>query len=418
VISNLPYADVAEAVEMRVDQLALQSDEPGRLTRLFGGQAILRAGAMVADWMHEAGLIVRRDIAGNIIGRSRGGTRSSGTWVIGSHIDTVPDAGRYDGVLGVLIGIAVADTFGSENLPFALEVVAFADEEGARFGTSYLGSRAYRDGLIAPDDLRRVDRDGITLRGALDAIDDDALPPADSSGCPDDVVGYLEVHIEQGPILDDRHLPLGVVRGIRGQATGGVEFFGQARHAGTEPMSGRRDALCAAAELIGWVESLGQTTPGLVATVGEISVQPGARNVIPGHGQVSIDMRHADSAKLGDAVSRLNLQAAEIGAGRGLDVRTGVSIVQAPVHCATELSAALADSARAIGHEPLSLDSGAGHDAAILAQRTRIAMLFVRCKDGVSHHPDESVSADDIRAAISCAAEFLLRAGRMESSTT
>ena len=417
-ISGLRYADVAEVVEMRVDQLALQSDEPGRLTRLFGGQAMGRSAAMVADWMHEAGLDVRRDIAGNIIGRSRDSTGSSGTWVIGSHLDTVPDAGRYDGVLGVLIGIAVADELGSENLPFALEVVAFADEEGSRFGTSYLGSRAYRDGLIAPDDLRRVDRDGITLRGILDAIHDDALPPGESSGCPDDVVGYLEVHIEQGPILDDRHLPLGVVTGIRGQATGRVEFFGQARHAGTVPMSRRRDALCAAAELIGWVESLGQTTPGLVATVGEISVEPGARNVIPGHGELSIDMRHADSAKLGDAVSQLNLQAAEIGARRGLDVRTGVSIAQAPVHCATELSTVLADSARAIGHEPVSFDSGAGHDAAILAQRTPIAMLFVRCKDGVSHHPDEFVSTDDIRAAIACAAEFLTRLGRLESPTT
>jgi allantoate deiminase len=418
VIGELQYAALAEVIDMRVKQLARQSDEPGRLTRSFGGRAMDRAAAMVAEWMDEAGLDARRDLVGNVIGRSRCGSGASGTWVIGSHIDTVPDAGRYDGVLGVLIGIAVAGELGTGELPFALEVVAFADEEGARFGTSYLGSRAYRDGVIAPDDLRRVDRDGITLKAALGAPHDDALPPAASSGCPPDVVGYLEVHIEQGPILDARRVPLGVVRGIRGQATGSVTFQGEARHAGTVPMSGRRDALCAAAELIGWIEQLGQATPGLVATVGEISAQPGARNVVPGRSGVSIDIRHAGSTELSDAVSRLHVEAAQMAARRGVEVRTNVSIGQEPVHCDAELSAMLEDSARALGHEPLLLDSGAGHDAAILAERTRTAMLFVRCRDGVSHHPDESASAEDIRAAVACTAEFLTRVGRLEPSTT
>jgi len=418
VTRKLQCADAADVVEMRIDQLARQTDEPGRLTRLFGGRAMDRAATMVVGWMDEAGLDVRRDVVGNVIGRSRGGAGSSGTWVIGSHIDTVPDAGRYDGVLGVLIGIAVANELRSGELPFALEVVAFADEEGARFGTSYLGSRAYRDGAIAPDDLRRVDRDGITLQVTLDAIRDDALPPAASGSCPPDVVGYLEVHIEQGPILDARRLPLGVVSSIRGQVTGSVAFHGQAQHAGTVPMSGRRDALCAAAELVGWIENIGQNTPGLVATVGEITVHPGARNVIPGHAEVSIDIRHAGFAELRDAVSRLRVATAEIGARRGVEVRTNVSIGQAPVHCDAELSALLADSARAVGHEPVSLESGAGHDAAILAECTRIVILFVRCRDGVSHHPDESVSAEDIRAAMACTFEFLARAGRLESPTT
>jgi allantoate deiminase len=417
-VEQSQYADVARTVQARIEQLALLSDETECLTRLLGGRAMCQATAVVAEWMDEAGLDVRRDIVGNIIGRTPS-AGLSGTWLIGSHIDTVPDAGRYDGVLGVLIGISVAEQLGSGGLPFALEVVGFVDEEGVRFGTSYLGSRVYRDGRITADDLQRVDANGVGLQAILDGLQDDGLPPPVSTGCPSDIAGYLEVHIEQGPTLDAQCVPLGVVRGIRGQATGSISFHGRAGHAGTVPMSERYDALCAAAELITCVETVGQITPGLVATVGEIRVEPGARNVIPKSAEASIDIRHADVKELGDAVSRVRRHAAEIAQRRGLNVSWNVSIGQAPVHCDTAFSDMLSESVTAIGQQPISLDSGAGHDAAILAEQTGIAMLFVRCEDGVSHHPDEAVSTDDIRAAVACVVEFFTRmSGRPGSPTT
>jgi allantoate deiminase len=396
----------ARTVLERCDLLARCSEEAGRLTRRFATPALDEARALVDGWLREAGLDTRRDPLGNLFGRRPGGGERA--LMLGSHIDTVRDAGRYDGPLGVLVAIACAERLRDTDLPFALEVAAFADEEGVRYGTGYLGS-SVPAGRFDPAWLERVDADGTTL---ADAIRGWGGRPEEIEGGrlgPEDLLGYAEVHIEQGPVLADRNLPVAVVTGISGQTRARVTFTGRAGHAGTTPMEGRRDALAAAAEWIAAAETEARARDGLVATVGEIAAEPGAPNVIPGRVTVSLDVRHSNDATRGHAVAAVREHVARIAAERGLDAAWDEIQSTPSVPCSPKLTEHLAAAAAEAGHGAPRLASGAGHDAAMMAAIAPVAMLFVRCAGGVSHHPDESVRAEDVDAAIDVTARFVER---------
>ena len=397
--NSLAYA---ATVLRRCDELAAFSEEEGRLTRRFATPALRQAGEAVRAWMETAGMTVRRDAIGNLIGRL--GESHPRTMLLGSHLDTVTDAGRYDGTLGVLVAIACLERLRDQrrSLPYAVEVVAFADEEGARYGTSYLGSRAFV-GRFDEGWLERRDADGVTMRTALGGS------PPDIAGCrrdPADLMGYYEVHIEQGPTLESEGISLGVVTAIAGQTGASVTFSGVAGHAGTVAMSLRRDALTAAAEWILAAETLARETDGLVATVGRLALDPGVGNVIPGQATLSLDLRHAEDAVRIEAGATLRRRAEAIAASRqlGLEWRSHET---AAVNLSPELSARLAEAVAANGQPVLRLPSGAGHDAAIVSTIAPAAMLFVRCAGGVSHNPAESVTVQDVAAAIDATTSFL-----------
>jgi allantoate deiminase len=433
--------ELAAQLMQRIDALAAISEEPGRLTRTYGSPAMRQANDLVAGWMRGAGMTVEEDAIGNLIGRYAGGQDATKTFLLGSHLDTVRDAGRFDGALGVLVALACIEKLhsGNQRLPFAVSVLAFADEEGVRFHSSYLGSRVVA-GTFDFDDLKRTDCEGISLREAILRFggDPDVLHGArlDSK----QLLGYVEVHIEQGPVLESKRLPVGVVSAIAGQSRISAGFTGLAAHAGTTPMAARRDALAAAAQFIMGAEKLGRNTAGLVVTVGEISVEPGASNVIPGRARLSVDVRHPEDAVRESTCEALRSLAAEAGADRllGIDASYQALLSSPPpsselsamiknlknlstlcgldwqvvqstssVQCSKELSALLKEAS--VQHVPdvLELPSGAGHDAAALAAITPVAMLFVRCKDGISHHPDEAVAEADVLVAIRVLVRFL-----------
>jgi allantoate deiminase len=396
----------AGAVLERCDRLARCSEEPGRLTRRFATPALDEARTLVEGWMRDAGLGTRHDPLGNLIGSSPG--HGGPALVLGSHLDTVRDAGRYDGALGVLVGLACAGRLRGRELPFSIEVIAFGDEEGVRYGTGYLGS-AVAAGRFEQAWLGLVDTDGIALADAVRGWGGDPEEIARGRRRPEELRGYVEVHIEQGPVLDDRGLPVGVVTGIAGQTRARVSFMGRAGHAGTTPMEGRRDALAAAAEWIGAVEDEARGREGLVATVGEIAAAPGAGNVIPGEVTASLDVRHAENATRLEATAALRGRAARIGAARGVEVAWDEIQSTPPVPCSLVLTEMLAAAAADAGQAPPRLASGAGHDAAMMAAVTPVAMLFVRCAGGVSHHPDESVRPEDVEVAIDVTTRFIER---------
>ncbi len=392
----------------RCDALAAFTEDEGALTRRFATPALRDASDAVRDWMGAAGMSVREDAAGNVIGTYEGTDAGAGTLLLGSHLDTVRDAGRYDGALGVLVAIAAVARLAArgERLPFALEVYAFSDEEGTRFGTAYLGSAAVVGGFDE-DWLARRDGDGTTMGDALRAYGCDPGALAGARRDADGLIGYVEVHIEQGPVLERAGTPVGVVEAIAGQTRWDVELRGRAGHAGTVPMDGRRDALCAAAELVLAVEEAGRTRPGLVATVGELVVLPGAANVIPGAVRLSVDVRHGHDAARREALAQLDAEAERIAAEREVELATVPRFDHGAVRCSPELVAALERAVRARGVEPLRLVSGAGHDAVELAALAPVGMLFVRCAGGVSHDPAESVAEEDVAVALDVLDELL-----------
>ena len=399
----------ARTVMERCDILGGYSEEPGILTRRFGTPAMRQVNERVAAWMRDAGMTVRQDNAGNLVGRYEASSEGARTLLLGSHLDTVRDAGKYDGPLGVLTALACVQRLHDrqDRLPFAIEIFAFADEEGLRFHSSYLGSKVVA-GTFDPAMLRLADSEGITLAEAMRAFggNPDILKASKRDGS--NLLGYLEVHIEQGPVLEALNLPVGVVSSIAGQSRISVHFSGEAGHAGTVPMSLRRDALCAAAEFVLAVEALGRSLPGLVATVGQITAQPGASNVIPGLVTLSLDVRHQDDAVREQACRQLQEQASSTGAARGISPGWHTLQQHRTVPCSPRLTQLLAQAIEAAKYPVYSLPSGAGHDAVAMSDLTEIAMLFVRCKGGISHHPAELVAPEDVAAAIEVLEQFLL----------
>jgi allantoate deiminase len=394
----------------RCDILGSLSEESDCLTRPFASNAMRKANEAVATWMRAAGMTVQQDKIGNIIGRYEANRTDAKTLLLGSHLDSVRDAGKYDGPLGVMIALACVERLHGrqERLPFAIEVLGFADEEGLRYHTAYLGSNVVA-GTFDPAVLNSVDADGIPMAEAIRAFGGDPDPHALQTARwqRDDLLGYCEVHIEQGPVLEALNLPIGVVSAIAGQNRINVRFVGEAGHAGTVPMALRHDALCAAAEFVLSVETLARNLPGLVATVGQVNVQPGASNVIPGQVTVSLDIRHQDNAVREQACRQLEVRTREIGLARGVLPTWQYLQGHDAVPCAPHLTELLARVIQEMGYPLHALPSGAGHDAAVLAELTDIAMLFVRCKGGISHNPAESVMPEDVGIAINVLERFL-----------
>jgi len=400
----------AALVMHRIEALAQFSEESGRLTRTFASPAMRCANDLVASWMHEAGMTVRTDAIGNLIGHYPAAKPDGKLLLLGSHLDTVHDAGKFDGPLGVLVAIACVAALNKvrTRLPFAIEVIGFADEEGVRYQTAYLGSSALA-GTFNPAHLPRTDARGITMAEAIREFggNPDALATAKLEQ--NRTLGYVEIHIEQGPVLEQNNLALGVVTAIAGQSRISLKLVGAASHAGTVPMNNRRDALCAAAEFILAVESLAQKHEGLLATVGELAVLPGASNVIPGEARLSLDVRHPDDGARVRACEELKCRAEEIAAERGVVAKWEVIHETPAVACDRRLTSLLNESVKRHQNATPLLTSGAGHDAAALAVICPVAMLFVRCKGGVSHHPAESASGADVQAAIEVMSDFLKR---------
>lgn len=397
----------AYTVMQRCDALASFSEEPGRLTRRFATTAMRDANAAVADWMRAAGMTVRQDAIGNLIGRYEAEQSSAKTLLLGSHLDSVIDAGRYDGPLGVLVALAcVQQLFAAgRRLPFAIELYGFVEEEGVRY-PSYLGSRAAA-GTLDQAALELADADGITLAEAIRSFGGDPGHLIEARRQGEGLLGYVEVHIEQGPVLEARNVPVGVVSAIAGQSRFAVSFAGVAGHAGTVPMELRRDALCAAAEFVLAAEALARDTPGLVATVGQIDAQPGASNVIPGYAALSLDVRHQDDALRERAISRLRGRADDIASARQVALGWQAGQQSRALACDPALAGLLGRAIESLGHPLLALPSGAGHDGVAISTLTPIAMLFVRCKGGISHNPAESVTVEDVSVAIDVLGQFL-----------
>jgi allantoate deiminase len=353
--------------------------------------------------MEDAGLTVRRDAVGNVIGRTGG---DGPPFVLGSHLDTVPNAGRYDGPLGILAALAIVErlTVGRVQPPLPLEVAAFADEEGTRFGTAYLGSAAYA-GAFEREWLDLVDDDGITLAEAIVAAGGD---PEAAVGSPTpELAGYLEVHIEQGPVLEREAVPVGVVSAIAGQTRVRVVLAGEAGHAGTVPMAARHDALAAAAEVVLAVERVGRSTDGLVSTVGAMSLAPNVGNVVPGEVRMLLDVRHADDDVRARAAEAIRGEVERIASARGVDASWTLRYDTAAVELAPDLRRRLEAAIEAAGHPVRSLVSGAGHDAVALSRVCGASMLFVRCAGGISHDPRESVNESDVAAALDVVERFV-----------
>jgi len=403
----------AAEVVRRCRELAAVSEEPGRITRPFATPAMARANAMVGGWMADAGLAVRVDEAGNLVGRLEGTDPAAGTLLLGSHLDSVRDAGAFDGPLGVLAAVACVERLRAEGtrLHFAVDVLGFSDEEGLRYGTAYLGSRAVA-GSFDPALLELADDDGVALGAALRAFGGAPQDIARASRQGERLLGYCEVHIEQGPVLEGRDAPVGVVTAIAGATRAELELTGRAGHAGTVPMDARHDAVCAAAEWVLAVEAAGRGEPGLVATVGRLQARPGAPNVVPGAAVASLDVRHADDAVRDAAVATLRDAAQRIGAARGVEVAWREVMSAPAVAVDAQLGELLAEAVAQRGLPVVRLASGAGHDAVALSALTGVAMLFVRCAGGVSHHPDESVDEADVAAALDVLHGFVCRLAR------
>mgnify|MGYP002715673173 FL=1 len=392
----------------RLDAFAAISAEPDALTRLFLTPEHRAAADRLMAWMAEAGMAARIDAAGNVVGRYEGTRPGLPALLIGSHIDTVRNAGKYDGNLGVLAGVAaVAELHRrGERLPFAVEVVGFGDEEGVRFPVTLTGSRALA-GRFDPAALDAVDADGIGYADALRAFGGDPDAIASAARDPADILAYVEAHIEQGPVLEAESLGVGVVTGINGASRYRVTVGGTAGHAGTVPMSLRRDALAGAAEMILSVERRAQAIPDLVATVGRIEAKPGAVNVIPGGTVFTIDIRSPDDTVRLSAMEAIADDFAAIAARRALALSIEKTHDAPATACAPALIDQLSAAVERCGLPPRRLPSGAGHDAMAVASLCPVGMLFTRCRGGISHNPAESITVEDADLTVRVLLDFI-----------
>ena len=391
------------------DELALHSSQPDGLTRIFLSPEQAAASQLVLAWMRDAGMHARVDAIGNVVGRYEGTETGAPCLMLGSHLDSVRDAGKYDGPLGVVTAIECVRALHArgQRLEFAVEIYGFADEEGVRFGATLLGSRAVA-GTFRPANLEARDGGGITMRQAMEdaGLDPDQLPAAIRRR--DEVLAYVELHIEQGPVLEAEGLPLGVVTAINGQSRYRIEIAGMAGHAGTVPMgSMRRDALAGAAECVLAVERICGAVPELVGTVGSIEALPGAVNVIPGRARFTLDVRSPHDDMRRRAVGELLATFASICEQRHLSLSHHVMLESRVAQCAPWLMTQLDAAVAADGIAVRRLPSGAGHDGMAMIDVTDIGMLFVRCKGGISHHPAESVTAADVAAGARALLRFI-----------
>jgi allantoate deiminase len=385
------------------------SEDLNALTRTYLTPAHRAAMDRIAGWMREAGMSIREDETATLIGRIEGKSPGLPALIFGSHVDSVRDAGCYDGPLGVMLGLACVEGLAASarSLPFAIEVVAFGDEEGSRFQASMNASRAFA-GRLDEVKLDARDRDGIVLADALAAFGRDPSRIAAASRSRNSVLAFVEAHIEQGPVLETKNAALGVVTSIAGQWRLKVRFDGRAGHAGTTPMHLRADALAATADAIRAIERVATEGPvDLVATVGQIAAKPGAPNVIPGFAEMTVDVRAGTDAVRDEGLRQIEAAIAEISMQRG--VKAAIERVQnlPAAKMDTRLQGLLKRAAERCHHAAPELVSGAGHDAMIIADFAPTAMLFIRCAGGVSHNPLESVTPEDCEAALAVLLAFV-----------
>ena len=402
--------DLGPVIMEWLDELAECSEDPVELTRRYLTPEHRQAAEFIMQRMREAGMSTRLDAVGNVVGRFPGRRPGARRLILGSHLDTVRNAGKYDGALGVLLPIACLQALHErgERMDYPIDVIAFGDEEGLRFQATLIGSRAVA-GDFDPAVLTAVDQDGVRLHEALRAfgLEPDAV---DEAGyCRDDVAGYVEVHIEQGPVLEAENRPIGIVTSIAGAVRLRVEVIGRAGHAGTVPMNLRRDALAAASEAVITVERICLDTPGAVGTVGVLKTMPGAVNVIPGVVEFTIDVRAESDDRRREALQRIDEEFAAIAGRRGVLFDCVTTHENGARQCSPWLMQRLGEAIEAEGFEVRELPSGAGHDAMAMAHLTDIGMLFVRCKDGISHHPAESMTEADAEVAARVLLRFIER---------
>jgi allantoate deiminase len=394
----------AQEVLARCESLARFTEDPPRICRTFLSAPMRDCYRQVERWMCALGLEVCTDAAGNLRGVYPGAEGPKRRVILGSHLDTVPDAGAYDGILGVMLALGLIASLEGRRLPFAIEVVGFSEEEGVRFGVPFIGSRALV-GRLDEGLLKRCDANGISVREAISAFGLDlAIPDAALN---DGVLGYVEFHIEQGPVLESRGLPLGIVEAIAGQTRMELFFSGAANHAGTTPMSLRRDALVAAAEWAVAVEKEAQETAGLAATVGVLEAKPGAINIIAGQCRATLDVRHGSDAQRELSVKNILLRAQEIAERRHVTLTSTTTLVQPATEMDSFLSHEIETAVSRSGVTPHIMVSGAGHDAMILAEKVPAAMIFLRSPGGISHNPKESVLVEDVAKALECGLHLL-----------
>ena len=359
----------------------------------------------IAEWLQPLGLQVRIDAVGNLRAVYPAAGPAAARLLVGSHLDTVPNAGAYDGILGVVLAVGLLQGLDGRKLPYEIEVVGFSEEEGVRFGTPFIGSRALV-GRVDEELLAQTDSQGASVRRA---IEDFGLNAAEieQATVKDDVLGYLEFHIEQGPVLEKLGFPLGIVDAIAGQSRLEFKLVGRANHAGTTPMDLRYDAIAGAAQWISGVERLARSVSGLVATVGVVEAKPGATNIIAGEVRLGLDVRHGDDAVRARAVADLIGHAEEIAQQRRLTVRWTTKLNQGAMVMDPFLSGQIEMAIRKVGCQPHRMVSGAGHDAMILAEKVPTAMIFLRTPGGISHDPAESVVVEDVAKAIECGLQLL-----------
>ncbi len=400
----------ARRIIARCRELATVTDVPGETTRLFLSPATRDAHTLVGWWMRQAGLSVRVDAVGNLRGLRRAADADEDTpaLLLFSHLDTVPNAGAFDGPLGVLVGLAAIEELTGEPLPFHVELIAFSEEEGVRFGFPFLASRA-AVGELDEALLSRTDAAGVSVAEAIAAFGLDASKIPTDCGLLPNTRAAVEVHIEQGPVLESEDLPLGIVNAVIGQSRLELTFLGESNHAGTTPMPLRRDALVTAAGWIGEVERFALGYKQLVATVGRIEAFPNTANVIPGEVRLTLDVRHPSDESRHAAVARLLTSAEGLGMQRDVKVRARVLSEQATVPLSAPLAEGLSTAATIAGYGSRSMFSGAGHDAMILAPHLPTATLFVRSPGGLSHHPEETVREPDVEAALATLLQLISR---------
>jgi allantoate deiminase len=398
-------AHLAEQVMARCRKLASFSEDLGSIRRTFLSPPMHDVHREITEWLTPLSVNVRIDAAGNLRALYPAASSATPRLLIGSHLDTVQKAGAYDGILGVVLAVALLEGLHGRRLPFAVEIVGFSEEEGVRFGTPFIGSRALV-GRIDGELLSLKDARGISVRKAIEQF---GLNPAEIAQAilSDDAFAYIEFHIEQGPVLEKLGLPLAVVEAIAGQSRLELVFLGRANHAGTTPMNLRFDAMACAAEWISLVEKVANDVPGLVATVGSVQTKPGAGNVIAGEVRVSLDVRHAADKVRTRAVEDLVRQGEMIAARRGLSVRRTSHLNQPAVAMDAILSRQIENAIRKTGFTPHRMISGAGHDAMIVAEKIPSAMIFLRTPGGISHDPAESVAVGDVAKAIECGLHLL-----------
>ncbi|MFP3392670.1 allantoate amidohydrolase [Brevibacillus sp. SIMBA_040] len=400
----------AQRIAQRIEKLAACSTTTRGVTRLSFTKESEMAYELVSQWMREAGMTVRRDELGNLIGRYEGTQPDAPALLIGSHLDSVVEAGKYDGILGVISGIEVVQTLHEHQFRphYPIEVIGFCDEEGTRFHTTLLGSKAV-SGDLREEDLQAKDEQGITVAAAMQEL---GLEPSFyrlAARDPGTVLGYIELHIEQGPVLEQEMQACGAVSGIAGASRYHFRVEGKAGHAGTVPIPMRKDALVGTSEMILAMERIAGKYQNLVVTIGKLSVAPGASNVIPGIVEGTLDIRHIDDQTKKTALADILAECKRILERRGL-VGEFSAIMDSPaVACSKRFITVIESVLEENGMKPIQIVSGAGHDAMAVASITDIGMIFVRCKDGVSHHPDEFVTVEDMGAGASVLLNVVLK---------